>query len=140
MSRDIGMIALHPQYWDMYKDGSKTWELRKFGYSPRLIYKLVVYATHPVSLIVGEMDLVRYCDGLVDDVWNIVKEACGITREQYNRYYQGHRIATAYHTGDVYEYTTPIEATPVQGYRYLSAETYWMIREHSNRRLVHAAR
>ena len=58
MSRTLAMIALRPQYWEMYKDGSKIWELRKDTHSPRGVDGLVIYATAPVSRIVGEVDLV----------------------------------------------------------------------------------
>jgi len=35
MSRRLALIPLRPQYWDMYRDGSKIWELRKISHSPR---------------------------------------------------------------------------------------------------------
>lgn len=142
MSRDLGMIALHPQYWEMYKDGSKWWELRKVGYSPQSVDTLIIYATAPVSRIVGEVDFVSTHVGYVDDVWDVVKGGCGITREQYDRYYRGHDVAKAYRLGNIWEYITPIKSPwRIQGYRYLSLEDYWLIRDNNNDSLlVHIAR
>lgn len=142
MSRTLAMIALHPQYWEMYKDGSKVWELRKVNHSPRRVDGLVIYATAPVSRMVGEVDLISLNTGYLDQMWTLVKRGCGITREQYDQYYQDQEIAIAYRLGNVYEYTTPLELFPaIQGYRYLRQEEYnsWR-RKRGRRRLVHAAR
>ena len=68
MSRRLALIPLRPRYWDMYRDGSKIWELRKISHSPRGMDGLIIYATAPVSRIVGEVDLVSYHTGYVDDV------------------------------------------------------------------------
>lgn len=142
MSRNLAMISLHPHYWDMFKDGSKTWELRKVDHSPRCVDGLIIYATSPVSRIVGEVDLVSTHVGYVDDVWDIIKAGCGITREQYDIYYQDQDMAIAYRLGDIYEYATHLYISPApQGYRYLRGEMYYQWRcKTGRRRLVHAAR
>lgn len=141
MSRTLAMISLHPQYWDMYLDGSKIWELRKVSHSPMGVDGLVIYATAPVSRIVGEVSLVRCQTGYVDDIWCIVKDGCGITRAQYDRYYQGLDLAMVYRLGDVYEYTPPIATSfAPQGYRYLIPWEHEYILSRTERRLVHAAR
>lgn len=141
MIRIWAMIPLHPQYWDMYRDGSKIWELRKVSHSPRGVDGLVIYATAPVSRIVGEVDLVSTHVGYVDDVWDVVKDGCGITREQYDRYYQGRDIAKAYRIGNVFEYTPSLgELFAPQGYRYLYQGEHEGILASVERRLVHAAK
>lgn len=141
MSRTVAMIALHPTYWDMYRDGSKIWELRKITHSPRGVDGLVIYVTAPVSLIVGEVDLVRCHSAYVDDLWDIVKDGCGITRKQYDRYYQGHDMARAYRLGNVWEYSPSLDTHSVpQGYRYLLPGEYDGMLARTERRLVHAAR
>lgn len=106
MSRRLALIPLRPQYWDMYRDGSKIWELRKISHSPRGVDGLIIYATAPVSRIVGEVDLISTHVGYVNDVWDAVKDGCGITRKQYDLYYQDQEIAIAYRLGNVYEYPT----------------------------------
>lgn len=93
MSRRLALIPLLPQYWDMYRDGSKIWELRKVTHSPRGVDGLIIYATAPVSRIVGEVDLISTHVGYIDTVWDVVKDGCGITRKQYDLYYQDQEIA-----------------------------------------------
>jgi predicted transcriptional regulator len=135
------MIALRPQYWEMYKDGSKIWELRKITHSPKCVDGLVVYATAPVSRIVGEVDLVSCYSAYVNDLWDTVKDGCGITRKQYDRYYQGHDIARAYRLGNVWEYTPSIPPLlHFQGFFYLLQGRYEDMLTRTERRLVHAAR
>ena len=141
MSRSFAMIALHPQCWDMCRNGSKIWELRKVTHSPRCVDGLVVYATSPVSRIVGEVDLVSYHTGYVDDIWHVVKDGCGITREEYDLYYRGHETAIACRLGNVYEYIPSLDVLfPPQGYRYLYLGEYGGFLATTERRLVHAAR
>lgn len=140
MSRTLAMISLHPQYWDMYRDGSKIWELRKVTHSPRCVDGLVIYATAPFSRIVGEVDVVRIHSGYVDDVWDVVKGGCGITRDQYDHYYQGHQMVSSYRLGNVWVYSPSLNARFVpQGYRYLLQDEYEDILARTERRLVHAA-
>lgn len=141
MSRRLALIPLLPQYWDMYRDGSKIWELRKVTHSPRGVDGLIIYATAPVSRIVGEVDLISTHVGYVNDVWDVVKDGCGITRKQYDLYYQDQEIAIAYRLGNVYEYPTSLGMLPApQGYRYLRQEMYHQFRCQTGRpRLVHAS-
>ena len=141
MSRTLAMISLHPQYWDMYRDGSKVWELRKVTHSPRCVDGLVIYATAPVSRVVGEVDVVSIHSGYVDDFWHIVKDGCGITRDWYDHYYQGHQMAIAYRLGNVWDYFPSIGSRyDPCGYQYLSLGDYEDILARTERRLVHAAR
>ncbi len=141
MSRTLAMIALRPQYWEMYKDGSKIWELRKDTHSPRGVDGLVIYATAPVSRIVGEVDLVSAHVGDVDDVWDVVKGGCGITREQYDLYYQDQETAIAYRLGNVWEYSPSLDARRApQGYKYLRQGVYEGMLATTERRLVHAVK
>lgn len=94
-----------------------------------------------MSRIVGEVDLVGPHVGDVDDVWEIVKTGCGITREQYDLYYRDQEVAIAYRIGNVYDYSPSLDARSVpQGYRYLSQGVYEGILARTERRLVHAAR
>ena len=52
--------------------------------------------------------------------WDVVKDGCGITRKQYDLYYQDQEIAIAYRLGNVYDYPTSLWMLPApQGYRYL---------------------
>lgn len=81
------MISLRPWYWDIYKDGSKLWELRKDTHVPKGVDGLAIYATSLVSRIVGEVDLLSAHVGYIDDVWDVAKAGCGITRDQYDLSY-----------------------------------------------------
>ena len=38
-----------------------------------------------------------------DRYWDVVKDGCGITRKQYDLYYQDQEIAIAYRLGTVYD-------------------------------------
>ena len=142
MSRRLALIPLLPQYWDMYRDGSKIWELRKVTHSPRGVDGLIIYATAPVSRIVGEVDLVSSHVGHYGTGWEDAQDGCGITRKQYDLYYQDQEIAIAYRLGNVYEYPTGFWMLPApQGFRYLRQEMYHQFRcQTGHPRLVHAAR
>ena len=65
----------------------------------------------------------------------------GITRKQYDLYYQDQEIAIAYRLGNVYDYPTSLWMLPApQGYRYLRQEMYHQFRCQTGRpRLVHAS-
>lgn len=137
MSEALSMIALRPKYWEMYKDGSKTWELRKAGRCPLKTDKLIIYATSPVCRIIGEADLLSVRVGHLDYIWDIVNGYCGVTRDQYNSYYRDQHIAVAYRLGHIWAYSNPVRPDHhVQGYRYLRAGEYDDLRRKAGLRII----
>ena len=64
---------------------------------------MVIYCTSPVKKVVGEAHI-RNIVGDPDSVWEITKDAAGISREFFDDYYDGRNSAIAYELDGVREY------------------------------------
>lgn len=135
------LLSLHPQYWDMYMSGAKIWELRKYTNAPCItVDSMVIYATAPVSRIVGEVNIVSRHGAYLDELWKTVESGVCITRTQYDRYYAGHRMGLAFRLGDVWEYTPKLPCyIPPQSWRYMDDDEYHQTCSIVRRHMVHPA-
>lgn len=83
------LLSIKPQFADKIFSGEKKYEFRRSIFKRSGIKKVVVYASAPISMIIGEFDIE---DILVDDVmslWAQTKEFAGITLEYFLSYFNG---------------------------------------------------
>lgn len=105
-----------------------------------MVDSLVIYATYPLCRIVGEVNLVSRHGAYIDELWRTVADGCCITRDQFDRYYQGHHSGVAYRLGNVWEYTPSLIChTPPQSWRYMDEAEYNQGCSIVRRDLVHPA-
>lgn len=121
------LLSIKPAYVERIFAGTKRFEFRRRPYTNPNIKTVVVYATKPVGKIVGEFDV----DGIIgespEDLWNQTAALSGISRDFFDAYFEGRKIAYALKIGEVRPYAEPIvpEAvmenfTPPQSYMYVS--------------------
>lgn len=82
------LLSIEPRFVERIMDGSKIYEFRKVR-NKKDVTGIVIYSTSPVMKVVGEADIK---DILVDDpetIWNVTKDASGITKEFFDQYYNG---------------------------------------------------
>jgi len=90
------MLSIHPQYAEKILDGTKLWEYRKTLPTTHLldVTGVVVYATAPVSRIVGEFetDLTKTRTASPCKLWHETdgERDGGITKEAFDKYFEGH--------------------------------------------------
>lgn len=84
-------------------NGSKRFEFRKTRCHED-VDRMVIYCTSPVKKVVGEAHIRNIIVGDLDSVWEITKDAAGITREFFDDYYNGRNSAIAYELDGVREY------------------------------------
>ena len=126
------MLPIHPNYAELIVDGKKTVELRRTRIS-RPVRGLVVYATAPISKIIGYAiidDIVRLPIGRLFEQYQ--KEAC-IDEASFFEYYRnlgegsaiiigrGQRIEPI-SLGDILK-----KRTPPQSFCYLTNEEFELI-------------
>ena len=69
--------------------------------------RIVIYATAPVSMIVGEAEVTGTVGGTPDEVWARTADLSGISKEFFDAYFSGRSVAIAYRLGEVEEYGNP---------------------------------
>jgi predicted transcriptional regulator len=126
------LIALKPTYADLIFDGLKTVELRRrisANIEDREVY---IYVSSPVMEVRGSFKVGQVWSGSPKEIWKIVANVAGVSKKDFNDYYQGTDVAFALEVLDVWKFRNPIplsslrrqfpEFTVPQSYRYAKAE------------------
>lgn len=102
------ILSIKPQFVDEIKAGAKRYEYRKALFK-RPVEKVYIYASAPVSRIIGEFHPLDVVSGTPEEVWTRTKQYSGIKKEWYDRYYEGRELAYAITIGDFKLYSMPIK-------------------------------
>ena len=118
------LISINPEYVEKIFDGSKKYEYRKVK-CKKAVDKMVIYCTSPVMKVVGEAVIEEIIEETPEKVWNITKNASGVYKEFFDKYYLNKNTAIAYKLKNVVRYNIPKELsdygikTAPQSYVYL---------------------
>lgn len=105
MKRKI-LISINPEHVENIINGSKKFEYRKIV-AKQDISSIVIYETTPVKRIVAEAEIIDVLILSPDELWKQTKQASGISKEFFDGYFKGKKIAYAYKLGKVKVYETP---------------------------------
>lgn len=100
------LLSIHPTYVEKIFSGEKRFEFRKLQ-TKRKPDTIIVYATAPVSKVVGEISVqdIHYLP--TEELWSKTKDAAGIEKEFYDTYYENKTHALAYEIKSVTQFASP---------------------------------
>lgn len=81
------LLSIKPEFVDKIFSGDKKYEYRKTIFKRTDINKVVVYATAPVSRIVGEFEIESILFDDVDSLWEETKAHSGIDEQFFYKYF-----------------------------------------------------
>lgn len=111
----ILILSIKPKYADKILDGTKTIELRKS--LPKKVGKgspLLIYVTTPEKSIQAICEIDSIIDSTPNDLWEIVKESAGISKVEYNKYYNKNKRASAIFLRNIERFEVPIDLTQIR--------------------------
>lgn len=88
------LLAIKPKYIEKIINKEKIYEFRKVIPS-KDIDKVYVYASYPISKIVGEFTVKKILTGDKNDIWWWCQQYAGITKQQFYDYFSTKNIANA---------------------------------------------
>jgi len=100
-------LPINPEHVENILNGSKKYEFRRVR-CKRKIDKILIYATHPVKLIVGEVSVLGVIEDSKERVWKATSEFSGISEEFFKEYFIDKQQAVAYKLGNVQPFKNPI--------------------------------
>lgn len=129
MSDNAIFLSIRPQYVDKIFEGTKTVELRRVR--PKHLRKgalVLVYVPSPIQSLVGAFKVDRIVEASLQKLWEMVHDKAGITRDEFDAYYDGVFIGVGIFFSETWRLTEPIELDdlkeqvigfqPPQGFRY----------------------
>lgn len=88
------ILSIKPQFVEEIVAGKKRFEFRKSVFK-QPVEKVYVYASAPISRIIGEFQPVDVVTGEPADVWKETRKFSGITKKFFDEYYKGRKTAYA---------------------------------------------
>lgn len=120
------LLSINPEFVTSILRGEKLYEFRKFRCRED-VDRIVIYATAPMKVIVGEAEIDTIIEDDVLNVWHRTKDYAGVSYPFYRKYYRGKKKAYAYRLKNLIIYNTPhtlydigVSSAP-QSFRYLPA-------------------
>ena len=116
------ILSIRPQFVEEIFSGSKKFEYRKNIFK-RPVEKVYIYASAPVSRVVGEFEVAEILESTPKQIWQRTKRWSGIKKEWFDAYYQGRATAYAIEIKNLKLYDKP-KALPFhapQSFRYIES-------------------
>jgi predicted transcriptional regulator len=119
------LLSIKPEFAEKIFNGEKKYEYRRVIFKKKGITSVVVYATAPISKIIGEF---KINDVLFDDkfsLWQKTKEYGGISEDLFHCYFDNKEKGYAIQVGETELYENPISLKdeyglyPPQSFAYL---------------------
>lgn len=125
----VALLSIHPRYADGILVGAKRVEFRKRPLAEDVTH-VVVYATAPVSAVVGAFSVEGQHTLTPAELWRRFAGVGGIDADAFAAYYGGREVGTGIAVGEVLRSAAPMclraqlgISHPPQSFRYLAAET-----------------
>ena len=95
------LISIRPNFCHLIFDGKKIYEYRRRIFMRSDVDKVYVYSSKPISKIVGYFTIKRIISDTPSMIWSQTHEHGGITKKQFQEYFQGHSVAHAIEIDEV---------------------------------------
>lgn len=83
------LLSIKPKYAYKIFDGTKKYEFRRTIFKNKKVTKIIVYASAPVSKVIGEFDIETVLQEKIGKLWQETKKYSGITEDFYYSYFKG---------------------------------------------------
>lgn len=100
------LISINPEHVENILNGTKKYEYRKIA-AKQDISSIIIYETTPVKKIVAEAEIIDVLMLPREELWAQTKDASGISKDFFDRYFQDREIAYAYKLGKIKVYDSP---------------------------------
>lgn len=102
------LLSIKPKFARAIFSGEKIFEFRRAIFRKKDIGMVYLYASRPTGLVVGEFEIEGIIAKDPDSVWDITKNASGISKEYFDKYFEGRDVAHAIKVGKTREYSKPL--------------------------------
>ncbi|AHF01983.1 hypothetical protein THIAE_09670 [Thiomicrospira aerophila AL3] len=119
------LLSIKPQFAEKILTGEKQFEFRKAIFRNNCVTSVVIYASSPLQKVIGEFDISKIYEMEPDALWKETADHSGISKEYFDKYFQGKMKGFAIKVGKMTKYPTPLNLedlgirTPPQSFCYV---------------------
>lgn len=103
------LLSIKPEYAEKILSGTKHYEFRKAIPKDPKVTTVIIYATKPVGMVVGEFDIEEFLSEAPSNLWNITSNFAGISKKFFCQYFRGRKTAYAIKVRNARRYDKPLE-------------------------------
>ena len=124
------ILSIKPEFAEKIFNGSKKYEFRRSIFKDPTIKKIIVYASAPISKIIGEFEIDKIIRSELNSLWSTTKEYSGISEEYYLKYFEGKKEGYALKIKKTHKYEDQLSIKddfglfPPQSFAYLKESKY----------------
>lgn len=107
------LLSIKPEYAERILSGAKRYEFRKAVFRDTSVKTVVIYATMPVGMVVGEFDIEEILSEKPGTLWSLTSKFAGISRRYFDEYFRGKKTAYAISVRNARRYQTPLNLKQV---------------------------
>lgn len=128
-NNNIILLSVRPEYADKIFEQRKTVELRRVR--PKYLQKgdlVLIYVSSPIQALAGAFKVERVVEEPLEKFWSMVKKKAGVTRQEFDIYYEGVSTGVGIFFKEVWQLPEPISLhtlkqqaplfQPPQSFRY----------------------
>lgn len=83
------LLSIKPEYAEKIFNGDKKYEYRRVIFKRTDIEKVIVYASAPISGIIGEFEIEKIINEDIQKLWTETRKESGISEEYFYKYFEG---------------------------------------------------
>lgn len=129
------LLSIKPEDIKKILDGEKRFEYRRCKIKDKSFRVVYMYATRPVSHVVGEFSVYNVIEDTPYWLWTRTKNLAGISEEGFKKYFEGCKIGTAIEICVPRLYTIQLTLKDVVGKSCIPPESFLYV---NDREVSHA--
>jgi predicted transcriptional regulator len=120
------LLSIKPEFAEKIFSGEKQYEFRRVVFKNKDVTKIVVYASAPVSMVIGEFEIEHVISAEPNKLWDQTKAFAGITKEYFLEYFRGLdngyaiKIKNFIRYSEAFDLESNFGVKPPQSFVYLS--------------------
>ncbi|MGS2727942.1 hypothetical protein ACU8DI_15155 [Psychroserpens sp. BH13MA-6] len=83
------ILSIKPEFAFKIFEGTKKFEFRRVLFKNKDVKNIVVYASAPISKVIGEFEIDSIFQQDLNTLWSKTSEFSGITQDYYADYFEG---------------------------------------------------
>ena len=102
------ILSIKPEFASKIFDGSKKYEFRRRLYKNTEVKIVIVYASAPISKVIGEFEIEQVLHNDISSLWDQTQLHSGISEDYYQQYFEGRESGYAIQVKSTKRYAVPL--------------------------------
>lgn len=118
------ILSIKPYYAEKILSGEKLYELRKTIFKVPNITKVIIYASSPISKVIGEFEIDGILYEELTQLWKKTKEYSGVDKSFFDDYFEDRKRGYAIKIKNIRKYRESLDIVEKYGIKAPQSFSY----------------